>query len=80
MRTPKKTTVMAVKPSREQELRAGIEQKLSRYFGTTPAEANKDQVYKAVLLGVRAGGISVDDYSFQRGSKKDALGRSSHEE
>ncbi|MBQ8288509.1 MAG: glycogen/starch/alpha-glucan phosphorylase [Clostridia bacterium] len=51
--TTKKTAVKAAKPSREQELRAGIEQKLSRYFGTTPAEANKDQVYKAVLLAVK---------------------------
>ncbi|MBR2131653.1 MAG: glycogen/starch/alpha-glucan phosphorylase, partial [Oscillospiraceae bacterium] len=35
------------------ELREGIERKLSRYFGTTPMEANKDQMYKAVLLAVK---------------------------
>ncbi len=51
--TAKKTAVQTAKPNRSAELRAGIEQKLSRYFGTTPAEANKDQVYKAVLLAVK---------------------------
>ena len=39
--------------ARRASLREGIEAKLSRYFGTTPAEANKDQMYKAVLLAVK---------------------------
>ena len=42
-----------IDPVRRGELRDGIERKLSRYFGTTPAEANKDQMYKAVLLAVK---------------------------
>lgn len=50
--TTKKTTVKMTDP-KTVELREGIESKLSRYFGTTPAEANKDQVYKAVLLSVK---------------------------
>ena len=38
---------------KEKELRQGIVNKLSRYFGTTPEEANKDQIYKSVLLSVK---------------------------
>lgn len=38
---------------KEKELRLGIENKLSRYFGTTPEEANKDQIYKSVVLSVK---------------------------
>ena len=30
-----------------------IEGKLSRYFGVVPAEANKEQLYKAVVMSVR---------------------------
>ena len=30
-----------------------IEGKLARYFGVTPAEARKDQIYKAVVMSVR---------------------------
>ena len=30
-----------------------IEGKLSRYFGVTPAEANTEQLYKAVVMVVR---------------------------
>ena len=38
---------------KEKELRLGIVNKLSRYFGTTPEEANKDQIYKSVILSVK---------------------------
>lgn len=30
-----------------------IKGKLSRYFGVTPSEATKDQLYKAVVMSVR---------------------------
>ena len=30
-----------------------IKSKLSKYFGVTPKEANKEQVYKAVVMCVR---------------------------
>ena len=30
-----------------------IQGKLARYFGVTPAEARKDQIYKAVVMSVR---------------------------
>jgi len=43
----------AKKPTKKDELREGIVNKLSRYFGTTPEEANKDQMYKAVLLSIK---------------------------
>lgn len=35
------------------EIRENIETKLSRYFGCTPAEASKEQMYKAVAITVR---------------------------
>ncbi len=35
------------------ELKTNIEVKLSRYFGCTPNEASKDQMYKAVAMTVR---------------------------
>ena len=47
----KKTTKK--KQTKKDILREGIESKLSRYFGTTPEEANKDQMYKAVILSVK---------------------------
>ncbi len=37
----------------EQEARALIQGKLSRYFGVAPAEARKDQLYKAVVMSIR---------------------------
>ncbi|MBD5585741.1 MAG: glycogen/starch/alpha-glucan phosphorylase [Clostridia bacterium] len=37
----------------EKEAKDLIKGKLSRYFGVTPAEATKDQVYKAVVMVVR---------------------------
>ncbi|MDE6667618.1 MAG: glycogen/starch/alpha-glucan phosphorylase [Clostridia bacterium] len=37
----------------EKETKDSIKGKLSRYFGVTPAEATKDQVYKAVVMVVR---------------------------
>ncbi len=43
----------AVKQSKELMLRREITDKLSRVFGTTPEEANPDQIYKAVLLSVK---------------------------
>ncbi|MGM9637468.1 MAG: glycogen/starch/alpha-glucan phosphorylase [Eubacteriales bacterium] len=48
-----KVSKKAAKLMREETLRKGISDKLSRYFGTTPAEANTDQIYKAVLLSVK---------------------------
>ena len=37
----------------EQEAKALIKGKLSRYFGVAPAEARKEQLYKAVVMSVR---------------------------
>lgn len=37
----------------EKEVQALIQGKLSRYFGVSPKEANKDQIYKAVVMSVR---------------------------
>lgn len=36
-----------------QEVRAGIEEKLSRHFGCTYAEASRDQMYKATAMTVK---------------------------
>ncbi len=36
-----------------QEVRAGIEEKLSRHFGCTYAEASRDQMYKAAAMTVK---------------------------
>ncbi|MBO4356477.1 MAG: glycogen/starch/alpha-glucan phosphorylase [Clostridia bacterium] len=50
-------TLKRIKPNgqklKEKILREGIEEKLSRYFGTVPEEANANQIYKAVLLSVK---------------------------
>ncbi|MBR7182058.1 MAG: glycogen/starch/alpha-glucan phosphorylase [Clostridia bacterium] len=35
------------------EVRAGIEEKLSRHFGCTPKEASRDQIYKAAAMTVK---------------------------
>ena len=37
----------------KKEVRENIEAKLSRYFGCTPEEASKDQIYKAVAMTVK---------------------------
>ena len=37
----------------KQEVRENIEAKLSRYFGCTPKEASRDQMYKAVSMTVK---------------------------
>ncbi len=37
----------------EKEVRALIQGKLSRYYGVSPKEATKDQIYKAVVMSVR---------------------------
>jgi starch phosphorylase len=37
----------------KKEVRENIEAKLSRYFGCTPAEASRDQMYKAVSMTVK---------------------------
>lgn len=37
----------------EKEVRALIQGKLSRYFGVTPKEAGREQIYKAVVMSVR---------------------------
>ena len=36
-----------------QAIKENIELKLSRYFGCTPAEASREQMYKAVAITVR---------------------------
>ena len=53
--TKKKNTAKSTKKKQTKKdiLREGIENKLSRYFGTTPEEANRDQMYKAVILSVK---------------------------
>ena len=37
----------------EKEVKELIKGKLSRYFGVSPTEASKDQIYKAVVMAVR---------------------------
>ncbi len=37
----------------EKEVKALVKGKLARYFGVTPAEATKDQIYKSVVMVVR---------------------------
>ena len=37
----------------EKEVKELIKGKLARYFGVGPAEASKDQIYKAVVMSVR---------------------------
>ena len=37
----------------EKEVQMLIQGKLSRYFGVSPKEASKDQIYKAVVMSVR---------------------------
>lgn len=37
----------------EKEVQKAIEGKLSRYFGVSPAEASKEQLYKATVMSVR---------------------------
>ena len=43
---------MNYQPSAE-EVRAGIEEKLSRHFGWTHTEASRDQMYKAAAMTVK---------------------------
>ena len=35
------------------EVKEILQNKLSRYYGTSPSEANKEQIYKSVILAVR---------------------------
>ena len=35
------------------EIKENVEAKLSRYFGCTPKEASRDQMYKAVSMTVK---------------------------
>ena len=37
----------------EKEVKELIKGKLARYFGVSPAEASKEQIYKAVVMSVR---------------------------
>ena len=37
----------------KQTMKQALESKLSRYFGVTADEANKEQIYKATILSVR---------------------------
>ena len=42
------------KPALSKEyLRESLETKLSRYYGTIPQEATKDQLYRALLLSIK---------------------------
>ena len=43
----------ANKKNTEWEVQKAIEGKLSRYFGVSPAEASRDQMYKATVMSVR---------------------------
>ena len=38
---------------KQSEIRETIEAKLSRYFGCTPKEASRDQMYKAVAMTIK---------------------------
>ena len=44
---------MATEKLTKEQVKDNIETKLSRYFGCTPDEASKDQMYKAVSMTVR---------------------------
>ena len=57
---------MAFKPNKVQ-VKENIEMKLSRYFGCTPKEATRDQMYKAVSMTVR------DILTEQRGEFKQTV-------
>ncbi len=37
----------------KKEIKEILQNKLSRYYGTSPSEANKEQIYKSVVLAVR---------------------------
>ena len=37
----------------EKEVRELVKGKLARYYGVSPVEANRDQIYKAVVMSVR---------------------------
>ena len=52
-----------------QEIRKNLEEKLSRYFGCTPSEASREQMYKATAMTVR------DLLTDQRGSFKKDVNR-----
>ena len=52
-----------------QELRAAIELKLSRYFGTNPKEATKEQIYKASAMTIK------DILSARRGNLKENINK-----
>lgn len=56
--TPSKTRAVKiakkrVENSKDAAARRDITDKLSKFFGTTPDEANADQIYKAVILSVK---------------------------
>ena len=42
-----------MKPMSEKDTANLIKSKLSRYFGVTPKEATKEQIYKSVVMCVR---------------------------
>ena len=44
---------MATEKLTKEQVKESIETKLSRYFGCTPDEASKDQMYKAVSMTIR---------------------------
>ncbi len=52
-----------------EEIQILLEEKLSRYFGCTPGEASRDQMYKAAAMTVR------DFLTDQRGEYKKAVNR-----
>ncbi len=44
---------MSINAITEREVKDSIKGKLARYFGVTPTEASKEQLYKAVVMSVR---------------------------
>ena len=52
-----------------QEIKKNLEEKLSRYFGCTPTEASREQIYKATAMTVR------DLLTDKRGSFKKEVNR-----
>ena len=50
--TRKDSYPMNQKPN-AQEIKKNLEEKLSRYFGCTPTEASREQMYKAAAMTVR---------------------------
>ena len=44
---------MATNNVKKSDVKENIEAKLARYFGCTPADASRDQMYKAVAMTIK---------------------------